>query len=56
MSANATARLNTEPYLINQARNGDANAFGVLYETHKPRIQAVCLRMTNNVTEAEGRG
>jgi RNA polymerase sigma-70 factor (ECF subfamily) len=53
MSANATARLNTEPYLINQARNGDGNAFAVLYETHRPRIQAVCLRMTNNVTEAE---
>jgi RNA polymerase sigma-70 factor (ECF subfamily) len=53
VSAHATARLNTEPYLIHQARNGDANAFAVLYETHKPRIQAVCLRMTNNVTEAE---
>jgi RNA polymerase sigma-70 factor (ECF subfamily) len=53
MSVHATARLNSELNLINQARNGDANAFAVLYETHKPRIQAVCLRMTNNVTEAE---
>jgi RNA polymerase sigma-70 factor, ECF subfamily len=49
----ATPRLNSEPNLINQARNGDANAFAVLYETHRPRVQAVCLRMTNNVTEAE---
>ena len=53
MSVHAAARLNTEPHLIHQARNGDADAFAALYETHKPRIQAVCLRMTNNVTEAE---
>jgi RNA polymerase sigma-70 factor (ECF subfamily) len=53
MSVHAIARLNPEPNLIHQARNGDANAFAVLYETHRPRIQAVCLRMTNNVTEAE---
>lgn len=53
MSVHAAARLNTEPHLIHQARNGDADAFAALYETHKPSIQAVCLRMTNNVTEAE---
>jgi RNA polymerase sigma-70 factor (ECF subfamily) len=53
MSVHAVARLNSEPYLIHQARNGDADAFAALYETHKPRIQAVCLRMTNNVSEAE---
>jgi len=53
MSVHAIARLNPEPNLIHQARNGDANAFAVLYETHRPRVQAVCLRMTNNVTEAE---
>lgn len=53
MSVHTSARLNTEPYLIHQARNGDADAFAALYETHKPRIHAVCLRMTNNVTEAE---
>jgi RNA polymerase sigma-70 factor (ECF subfamily) len=52
MSA-AVAHLNSEPYLIHQARNGDAEAFAALYEKHKPRIHAVCLRMTNNVTEAE---
>jgi RNA polymerase sigma-70 factor, ECF subfamily len=53
MSVHAIARLNSEPTLIHQARCGDADAFAALYETHKPRIQAVCLRMTNNVTEAE---
>jgi RNA polymerase sigma-70 factor (ECF subfamily) len=49
----AVAPLNAEPYLIHQARNGDADAFAALYEKHKPRIHAVCLRMTNNATEAE---
>src|SRR5450432_1551495 len=53
MSFHAIAPLNSEPSLIHQARNGDANAFAALYETHRPRVQAVCLRMTNNVTEAE---
>ena len=53
MSARAIARLNPEPNLITQARNGDLNAFAVLYEAHKPRMQAVCLRMTNNIAEAE---
>jgi RNA polymerase sigma-70 factor (ECF subfamily) len=53
VSGPAVARLNSEPYLIHQARDGDADAFAALYETHKRRIHAVCLRMTNNVTEAE---
>lgn len=53
MSAHATANLNPEPNLVNQARNGDMNAFAVLYETHKPRIVAVCLRMTKDMAEAE---
>ena len=53
MSARAIARLNPEPNLITQARNGDLNAFAVLYKAHKPRMQAVCLRMTNNIAEAE---
>jgi len=53
MSARAIARLNPESNLITQARNGDLNAFAVLYKAHKPRMQAVCLRMTNNIAEAE---
>ena len=53
MSAHATANSNSEQNLINQARNGDTNAFAVLYETHKPRIVAVCLRMTKDMAEAE---
>jgi RNA polymerase sigma-70 factor (ECF subfamily) len=53
MSTQAIASLNPELNLITQARSGDANAFAVLYDAHKPRIQAVCLRMTNNMVEAE---
>ena len=53
MSAPAIANSNSEQNLITQARNGDANAFAVLYETHKPRIVAVCLRMTRDMAEAE---
>jgi RNA polymerase sigma-70 factor (ECF subfamily) len=53
VSAQATANSNPEQNLITQARNGDANAFAVLYETHKPRIVAVCLRMTKDMAEAE---
>lgn len=53
MGAHATANSNPEQNLITQARNGDANAFAALYETHKPRVVAVCLRMTKDVAEAE---
>ena len=53
MGAHATANSNPEQNLIAQARNGDANAFAVLYETHRPRVVAVCLRMTKDVAEAE---
>jgi RNA polymerase sigma-70 factor, ECF subfamily len=53
VSTQATANSNPEQNLITQARNGDANAFAVLYETHKPRIVAVCLRMTKDMAEAE---
>ena len=53
MGAHATTNSNREQNLINQARNGDANAFAVLYELHKPRIVAVCLRMTKDMAEAE---
>jgi RNA polymerase sigma-70 factor (ECF subfamily) len=53
VSTQAAAHLNSESTLIAQARNGDVNAFAVLYETHRPRIVAVCLRMTKDMAEAE---
>lgn len=39
--------------LIRRARQGDAGAFETLFQTHKMRVYSLCLRMTNNVAEAE---
>jgi RNA polymerase sigma-70 factor (ECF subfamily) len=39
--------------VIKRAQEGDADAFAALFHAHKARIYSVCLRMTNNATEAE---
>jgi RNA polymerase sigma-70 factor (ECF subfamily) len=39
--------------LIKLAQQGDSDAFATLFHSHKARIYSVCLRMTNNVAEAE---
>ena len=39
--------------LIQRIQSGDSQAFADLFYAHKPRIYSVCLRMTNNVAEAE---
>jgi len=39
--------------LIARAQEGDSDAFGALFQTHKARIYSVCLRMTSNAAEAE---
>jgi RNA polymerase sigma-70 factor (ECF subfamily) len=46
-----TAPLATN--LIKRAQEGDADAFGALFEAHRSRIYSVCLRMTSNGAEAE---
>lgn len=46
-------KLNSGPELIARAQEGDPQAFAALFEIHKPRIYAICLRMTNNMAEAE---
>jgi len=48
-----TEKPNSGPELIAQAQEGDSQAFAALFEIHKPRIYAICLRMTNNMAEAE---
>jgi RNA polymerase sigma-70 factor (ECF subfamily) len=47
----ATACLDSD--LIKRAQQGDSSAFATLFDTHKMRIYSLCLRMTNNVAEAE---
>ena len=39
--------------VVRRAQNGDADAFATLFHAHKARIFSLCLRMTNNSTEAE---
>ncbi|MGA8763425.1 MAG: sigma-70 family RNA polymerase sigma factor [Candidatus Sulfotelmatobacter sp.] len=42
-----------EAEAIDRAKQGDAEAFQVLYEMHKRRVYSLCLRMTANTAEAE---
>jgi RNA polymerase sigma-70 factor (ECF subfamily) len=49
---NGTANV-TDFDVIKRAQQGDADAFGALFHTHKARIYSLCLRMTNNTAEAE---
>ena len=46
-------RVESEAGVIRRAQHGDANAFASLFYTHKPKIYSLCLRMTNNIAEAE---
>ncbi|MGI9106006.1 MAG: RNA polymerase sigma factor, partial [Pyrinomonadaceae bacterium] len=39
--------------LAQRAAGGDLSAFEVLYERHNRRVYSLCLRMTQNVAEAE---
>lgn len=39
--------------LVQRAQQGDSDAFASLFHSNKARIYAVCLRMTNNIAEAE---
>jgi len=48
----SAAGLN-EAEAIEKAKQGDAEAFQVLYEKHKRRVYSLCLRMTTNTAEAE---
>src|SRR5271165_3710368 len=51
--SNRTATLSPGSDLIRRAQQGDSAAFATLFHTHKARIYSLCLRMTNNVAEAE---
>lgn len=49
----ATSRTRLDADLIARAQSGDADAFASIFQTHKMRVYSLCLRMTNNVAEAE---
>ena len=42
-----------EAEAIEKAKQGNAEAFQVLYDLHKRRVYSLCLRMTANTAEAE---
>lgn len=39
--------------VIAKAQRGDEEAFATIYESHKSRVYAICLRWTSNPTDAE---
>ncbi len=43
----------SEAEAIERAKQGDAEAFRVLFDRHKRRVYSLCLRMTANTAEAE---
>ena len=47
------ATHNPDIALVRRALEGDADAFASLFQLHKHRVYAVCLRMTNNTAEAD---
>jgi RNA polymerase sigma-70 factor (ECF subfamily) len=52
-----TTKLRTNPpselQLVRRAQLGDKEAFARLYETHRRRVYAICLRITRERAEAE---
>lgn len=53
MTTNADPAVESDAALVAKALEGDADAFASLFNRHKHRVYAVCLRMTNNTAEAD---
>jgi RNA polymerase sigma-70 factor (ECF subfamily) len=51
--ANSVAALKLDVDVARRAQQGDSDAFAGLFYAHKARVYALCLRLTNNVSEAE---
>lgn len=43
----------SEPEFVTRAKQGDEQAFAVLFEMHKKRVYSLCFLMTGDATEAE---
>lgn len=52
-SAKSSAKGGAESDLILRAQRGDEAAFEKLFEAHKRRVYAICLRATRNAADAE---
>ena len=52
-SWNRKAQCESEAALVQRALEGEADAFAKLFEAHRGRVYAVCLRMTNNPADAD---
>ena len=52
-SNHSTEELESDGVLVQRALRGDADAFSTLFQAHKGRVYAVCLRMTNNTADAD---
>jgi len=50
---NNSATRESDTILVKRALEGDADAFATLFQVHKGRVYAVCLRMTNNTADAD---
>lgn len=54
MKTNFTGAANrADINLVKRAQQGDPDAFATLFQAHKTRVYSLCLRMTNNIAEAE---
>lgn len=53
MTMNLRTAPASELQLVRRAQLGDKEAFACLYETHKRRVYAICLRITRERAEAE---
>ena len=52
-ASKAPGHRSSEAEAIERAKQGDAEAFELLYDLHKRRVYSLCLRMTANTAEAE---
>ena len=53
MAIHSRTTSGTEIEIIRRAQAGDPDAFAELFNRHKGRVYALCLRMTKNTAEAE---
>lgn len=49
----STFMSESENVLVKRAIDGDGDAFAALFQLHRGRVYAVCLRMTNNPADAD---